>query len=258
MQRQGSGGTDVGFDCIGGSAADDIYAGGQIFNCTGTCPALLLHSTGDGNWTTVPTPPTESGKGLAVKAIGALSKNNNYLAVQGGSKDIYHSTDGMTWTPEDLTLANLDSFAIFGATDLFAASNSGTVFHSIGNGSWQIADNLPSCGDAFLFGTSASNLYTVCDSISNHEGSFLRFSGAGSFVPQTIDDGDFNDVAVAMSGSGAFDLYGAFIFAIKHSSGDGHWKSEILPSGIGEIEALWVAPDGQAFAGTHDEILHKR
>jgi hypothetical protein len=261
VQRPGAD-SGVSFSVISGSGPDDLYAGGQILNCSGTCPSVLLHSTGDGNWATVPSTPVESTKGLSVMAILALAKNDIRLGVWGGTHTIFHSTDASVWTPETqpgTPEGLMSSFYAAAANQLFAASNSGTIYQSAGDGTWSFLDVPTGCGDMFLTGLSATNLYVVCDTFSNQAAQLWHWPGTGKFVLEVVDDMQFEDKPKGIGASGPSDLYAVFGLGLKHSTGDGHWKEEPLPPvQLGFYDSIWVAPDGQVFVGADFAILHKR
>lgn len=158
-------------DALWGSGSGDIYAAGFSTDSTGTkVGSSILHSTGNGQWTSQYSDGSgdsfalwgadaghvfavdrhtgavvrSSGNGswTAHGALGAsasiwgLGANQLYVCAANGVT--FASTDALTWTPTTLPNAGGETLEdIWGraSDDLFVVGNAGSIFHLAG-GSW--------------------------------------------------------------------------------------------------------------------------
>jgi hypothetical protein len=253
------------FKTIWGSAADDIWAGGGLFPCGGTtggaptCEAKLLHSTGNGSWSTITPPGSDANFGVNITAIGGTSKTNLYFAISGtmSISGVLHSTNGGgNFTLEPFNgQAVPDSIFAASATDLYAVRGVSDVLHSTGSGTWPKQADLMELADS-IFGTSATNLYAAASDFDTTIAAIYHSPGNGTWSREatTFNIGFANSMTAANAG----DLYAAYNCGLLHSTGNGTWTQVPLPKSGCVINAAWAAPDGAVFiVGEKGLILHK-
>ena len=184
----GSGGiaTTATLTDVSGLSADDVF----IAASTG-----LFHSVDhSANWMPVSTPMI--GAPLAVYSI-----EGSDLWIGGSSGQIFHSTDGSTWTPQPLPgpLANMvDVNRIRARTpsDLFAMESAGLIAHSSNGGtSWTVLSQM------FI-----SGLY---DLSVTPTGNYLFASTVSGMAVSTDEGATWNPLDSKISTG----LFGAFSFA---------------------------------------------
>jgi hypothetical protein len=157
-------------DALWGSGSGDIYAAGFHTNASGDkVGSSILHSTGNGQWTTqysdgsgdsfalwgadaghvfavdrdtgAVVRTSGDGSWTAHGALGASARiwglGANQLYVAAASGVTFASSDALTWTPTTLPGASGETLEdIWGraSDDLFVVGNAGSIFHLSGGG----------------------------------------------------------------------------------------------------------------------------
>jgi hypothetical protein len=150
-----------------GTGPNDVYAAG----------GGLMHSTGDGTWTTVPIPPETTG-------IGAITGSGTHVWGLGLAGVVIHNKGDGKWIAEDpgLTSTALDIWAA-GPEDVYVVG-SGEVIHRKTDGKWvkEPLDRGNAGGLLCIWGSGGSDIF-----VGGPTGLLFRSKGDGKWVPETID-----------------------------------------------------------------------
>lgn len=224
---------------IWGSSATDIYAVGEN--------GLILHSTGDGTWTT---------QGLAVFQLNDVwgsSATDIYAVGEDGA--IYHSAGDGVWYLEDShASAELRSVWGSGAGDVYVGGHGGLILHSNGDGNWLVQTTSVTADIDSIWGSGATNIYAAARQV-------LHSSGDGTWTAESATPDQFFH---GLWGSDATDVFAVSIyqpapgyFGIYHAVGDGSWTP--LTTGVGSSVSLFrvwgSGPADDVYAVGNDGLL---
>jgi len=186
---------------------------------------LVIHSTGDGKWST----PIDTGvTGGTWSAIwGDRSTGDLWIAGRDASTAvIVHSNDGVHFNKEtqSATLGS-SALAIWGssATDVYASGNgaNGLVVHTSGNGVWGTAIGLqpnPSPIHYFLGigGSSSANVFFVGGP------DVYRWTGSGGYNRE-FQNPTTNAINYSVFAVSPTDIYMGTDHGVYYSKGNGTW-----------------------------------
>jgi hypothetical protein len=254
QQRTGTNGFN--YSVLWGSGADDIWAGGGVFPCSGLCQPKLLHSTGDGNWSEVTVPGSSPDHEVQIDGLGGTGKNDIYAAIYGpdGVQGVLHSSNGTTFVlqPTDRTGTPYGLFAA-SATNLYLVREATDVVHSSGNGSWAVeattSDSMTAIG-----GSSSSDLWAAGYQ-DNVRIAIYHSTGNGVWTPQIAS---YVGPPFSVSAPSPTSIFVGCNEALLHSTGNGVWTPEILPPASGPPSHVAAFGDGQVYVSATAAVLHKR
>ncbi|HZS41762.1 MAG TPA: hypothetical protein VFF06_33265 [Polyangia bacterium] len=219
----------------------DVYAVGSA--------GLIIHSTGDGTWST----PRTSGTTNRLRCVWGDPASGD-IYVGGELNTLLHSTDGVTWTQEVLSTP-LDTInAIWGSSksDLYAVGThvGGEIVHSTGGGVWSTPQGTSPNPTAFfdgVGGSSSSNLFAAGGRV------IYRSTGNTNWAV------DYTDAATNLNffwvyAADATNIYVVGDHGIFYSTANGSWSNQ-LPGTL--WESVWASSPTDIFAvGAGGTIKH--
>jgi hypothetical protein len=214
----------------------------------------LLHSSGDGGWSTV----TQVGSGF--DWVWGTSANDVYAV---GGAGTLHSRDGGLFVGES-SGGSLLSIWGSGAGDVYGTTpgSSGTVVHSSGDGGWQVQYSQLSDEPWVVAGGGPSAVYAILspDNYNYPTATVLHSAGDGGWTVEKVDS-NFT-MLVALWASGPHDVYAGGWHeddagmrssgALYHSSGDGVWTP--LDLGMNQVRCIWGSSAADVYVGGFDFV----
>lgn len=233
-----AGGT-IDLNAVGGTSPTDVYLVGDN--------AKILHGSGS-TWNSQTNPALTNTRLLAVWAIGSVV----YVA---GSGNTILSNSGSGWTSEPLSAGTTELRGIWGVSGhLWAVGSGGTILKSTG-GAWTADTSNTTAELRGIFGTSATDVWVVGDSV------VLHFDGNG-WSPAA--DGVPTGVSLRAVGglpAGPVWAVGNAWTVVRRDAAA--WVVE--PTGVpvddlaaDTLQAIWGASLGDVYAGGAGQtILHR-
>ena len=185
-------------NAIWGSGPTDVYLVGKM--------GIILHSTGDGKWTS-----QVSGTTADLHAIWGSGASDVYAAGTEGT--IVHSTGDGTWTQQrgggGAIHVHYEGIWGSGPADVYiaggVAGSSQTLLHTTGDGKWEEQILLSDPGNlSGVWGSSSQDIYAVGTSAWSNDGGggsggpvLLHSKGTGSWTgitTPTTHQGGFSSV----------------------------------------------------------------
>jgi hypothetical protein len=221
---------------IWGSGAGDIYAVGLN--------GVLLHSTGDGKWTTQTT-------GTSSNLTGVWGSGPTDVYVSVDSNFILHSVGDGVWEHQ----AYSSGFTFRGIWGLDAghvfALGSGVARH-LDAGGWQMPPEQVSSAPTLAFWASApSDLYAATGMANNS--TIYHSTGDGTWRAQTTPAAT---AAAAIVGVDATHLYASADNFVFGSSGNGTWTVQLTTATAEKVLALWAANPSALYACTQTGFIY--
>ena len=223
-------GASYSYQNVWGSGPDDIYVVGQA--------GKLVHSVGDGKWTTQSTGTTSH-----LTGIWAASATDIYVSVKANV--ILHSAGDGTWQHQDYTSGTVfEDIWGSGPTDIYAVGAG--VVHGTGGGKWGTPAQDPGTGSEFaIWGSSATDLYVARDGAGDQ--TISHSTGDGMWKTQTTPAGPKMQV---IWGADAAHIYAAGGNTLLFSAGDGVWTPQLTLPGTEYFGGLWGLSANEVFACT--------
>jgi hypothetical protein len=165
-------GTASQLNAVWGSGANDVYAVGSLATDASNASALIIHSTGLGNWA------IQDPGGAVAELTGVWGSGPSDVYVVGTGNTILHSTGNGVWTPITGTVDPQGYFGIWGSGpgDIYLAAAGLTnktftggygLFHFTGSGDPVEVHGQSSATSNFdpivwgVWGSGAANVYDV-------------------------------------------------------------------------------------------------
>jgi hypothetical protein len=217
---------------IWGSGPTDVYAvasGGTI-----------AHTTGNGQWVS-----QSSGTNAILYGVWGSGPGDVYVAPYINT--ILHSTGDGTWQHEGQPAGNT-FHGIWGSgpNDVYACG--GGAIHSTGGGVWEMpGQEITQNGQQgepirSMWGSSSTDIYA-----SGSVTDIYHSKGDGNWVPVLKPQSG----PLAVSGSGATDVYAIGNTSVYHSTGDGKWTQQTVPlTGSETLYSVWVLRKDAVYLGT--------
>jgi len=231
---------DVLCEGIWGSSANDVYAVGRS--------GSLVHSTGDGTWTTQPT-----GTASHLTGIWGSSATDIYVSVLANV--ILHSTGDGTWVHYGYTAgATFDDVWGSGPSDIYVVGPG--VVHGTGNGAWQRPPQAVGDGSTFaVWGTSATNIYVATGVDSAMTRTIHHSTGDGVWRAETTPVGAHMQT---IWGADASHIFAGGGNMILFSTGDGVWTAQLTIADTTEVVvAIWGAGADAVYACTQHGYFYR-
>ncbi len=224
-------------EAIWGSGAENIYAVGLT--------GALLHSTGDGTWTT-------QSAGTSANLTGVWGSGPTDVYVSVDSNTFLHSVGDGKWEHQAYDsgftfndIWGLDSSHVF-------AVGPGVV-RGTGNGAWQSPPEEIGTSPTFaLWGSSPSDLYAATGKSNNS--TIYHSTGDGNWVAQSTPAATS---AVDIIGVDATHLYAAADNFVLRSNGSGTWTVELTTPSVQKVLALWAASADAVYACTQEGFFYR-
>jgi photosystem II stability/assembly factor-like uncharacterized protein len=237
---------------VWGSGPNDVYAAGDV----------ILHSTGDGVWTSTPLPATAG----TLAALWGSSATDVWAV--GASGTLLHRVNGGNWTVETkpaVTTASLSAIWGTGPKDVYAVGAAGLVIHYDG-AAWTVQNVAPvsyndmsyaaSSNFSGVSGTGPNNVFA--SSIGGPtDGVFHSTGGDTTWVLVGLGGYDWSSIWFdPVSGEG-FATRNLGLYVV-HNSGrsPSDWSEQPAPS-PGQLDAVWGSDAKDVYVvGELGAILH--
>jgi hypothetical protein len=186
---------------VWGSSASDVYAVG------GTPGAVIVHSTGNGSWSLL---TTNIDSAAVLEAVWGSGPNDVYVVgLTGASNPLvaHYAGPGFVFAAQTLPPPSPFPDALVGmwgtsASNVYALSGHGTIFHSTGDGTWTPQTTANQNLSYFaIWGSGPNDIYAGATG-----GEVLHSTGNGTWSFVTIGGGA-NDAIAGFWGSGPCDVY---------------------------------------------------
>jgi hypothetical protein len=230
-------GSSYTYQNVWGSGPNDIYVVGQA--------GRLVHSVGDGKWTTQST-----GTSAHLTGIWGSSGTDVYVAVNANF--ILHSTGNGTWQHQDYTTGTtFDDIWGSGPNDIYVVGAG--VVHGTGEGKWITPPQNSGSGTTFaIWGSSGTDLYVARDGSGDQ--TISHSTGDGTWKAQTTPAGPKMQ---AIWGADASHIYAAGGNTLLFSSGNGVWTQQLTLPGTEYFGGLWGLSATEVYACTSAGHLYR-